>query len=289
MLKGIISFKKIFTLAFIGGISLTILNTNSFGQQIHSKKKVFQDVKTWKATSPGSVKLKNFSPFRAVYNRTYKQGSGPNAGDPRNDRVIISAEEIGWDGKRAVSISLIDSGIVKHSDTNARVLNMFVGMDKLNALFEIGPIPGKAKDYYIGRFAKGTVYLNLITTDKQTLTPRKMETDKIGFGPNAWVMASMNLSKGLKINLSPAFSLRGNSLTSATYGHIVGQKEFTDGSGKKHKAWVLETSRNLATPRVSHVYLINKPPYYLGTETVDLATKERKKFVWLNNVQLFKN
>lgn len=288
MLKGIITFKKIFSLALIGSFSLIILHTNTFGQQkIHPKKKVFQNVKSWTATAPGSVKLKNFLPFRAVYNRAYKQGSGPNAGDPRNDRVIISAEETGWEGQKAVAITLIDSGIVKHSDTNARVLNMFVGLDNLNTLFELGPIPGKAKDYYIGRFEKDSIYLNLVTTDKQTLTPRKMETNKPGFGPNAWVMASMQLKKGMKINLSPAYSLRGNSLTSATYGHIVGQKQFTDGSGKKHKAWVLETSRNLSTPRVSHVYLIDKPPYYLGTETVNLDSGERNKFVWLNNVKVF--
>ena len=236
-----------------------------------------------------TIRPPHFQPFRAVYNRTYRQGSGPNAGDTRNDRVIISAEETGWDGRRAVAITLIDSGIVKHSDTNARTLTMFASLDDLSFLFEIGPIPGKAKDYYIGRAEKETIYLNSVVTDEQQYQPQKMKIGSPGFGPNAWVMASMELKKDLKISLSPTYSPRGNSLTSATYGHVLGRETFTDGSGKKHKSWVLETSRNLASPRVSHIYLTERPPYYLGTETVNLDTGERKKFVWLRSIQLLDN
>ena len=163
---------------------------------------------------------------------------------------------------------------------------MFAGLDDLRVLFEIGPIPGKAKDYYIGRIMPDTVLLSQVITDTQKLKPDKIETDRPGFGPNAWVMASMDLREGLKINLAPAYSPQGNSLTSATYGHIVGKGPFVDGSGKTYQAWVLETSRNLATPRVHHVHLVDRPPYYLGTETVDLETGERKKFVWLRGVEL---
>ena len=56
--------------------------------------------------------------------------------------------------------------------------------------------------------------------------------------------------------------------------------------GVEHQAWVLETSRNFSSPRVSHIYLIDRPPYYLGTETVNLDTGERKQFVWLRSVEL---
>ncbi len=278
--------KRLSTATLLTGVMLAILPLAAQAQEIHPKKKVFKDVASWPATAPGDVKLKNFAPFRAVYDRTYKQGSGPNAGDPREDRVIIWAEQVGWDGRRAAAITILDSGIVKHSDTNARVLTMFVDLDDLRALFEIGPIPGKAKDYYIGRFMPDTILLSQITTDTQKLAPQKMKTDKPGFGPNAWVMASMKLHEGLKINLAPTYSPRGNSLTSATYGHIVNKGSFADGSGQEHSAWVLETSRNLSTSRVSHIHLIDRPPYYLGTETVDLETGERKPFVWLRGVEM---
>ena len=221
------------------GVMLAILPLACMGQDVHPKKKIFQEVASWPATAPGDVKLKNFAPFRAVYDRTYKQGSGPNAGDSRQDRVIISAEEVGWDGRRAVAITIIDSGIVEHNDTNARVLTLFAGLDDLRVLFEIGPIPGKAKDYYIGRIMPDKITLSMITTDTQKLEPEKIKTDKPGFGPGAWVMASMKLREGLKINLSPTYSLRGNSLTSATYGHIVSRGPFVDGSGVEHQAWAL--------------------------------------------------
>lgn len=256
-------------------------------QEIHPKKGIYKDKDSWKTTAPGEVKLKNFSPFRAVYDRTYSQGSGPNAGDKRHDRVIITAEETGWDGRRAVAITLIDSGIVEHDDTNARILTMFVDLNDLSVLFEIGPIPGKAKDYYIGRFEKEEISINQIITDTQKHVARKMPTDKPGFGPNAWVMASMNLSKGLKINLSPMYSSQRNPLTPATYGHIISQESFTDGSGKKHKSWVLETGRNLSNPLVAQIYLTDQPPYYLGNETVNLDTGERKKFTWLRSLTMF--
>ena len=144
---------------------LVIIPLACLADDVHPKKKIFKDVESWPATAPGQVKLKNFGPFRAVYDRTYSQGSGPNAGDPRNDRVIISAEETGWDGKRAAAITIIDSGIVEHSDTNARVATIFAALDDLRLLFEIGPISGKAKDYYIARIDPEMLYLNNITTD----------------------------------------------------------------------------------------------------------------------------
>ena len=288
MRKGEQSMKIFPKTILIAVVMLAILPSCTPAQEAHPKKKIFRDFESWPTTAPGDVKLKNFSPFRAVYDRTYSQGSGPNAGDPRHDRVIISAEDAGWDGTAAAAITIIDSGIVEHKDTNARVLTMFVGLDNLQTLFEIGPIPGKAKDYYIGRITPDSIYMSMVTTDTQKLEPKKMKTDKPGFGPNAWVMASMNLRQGMKINLAPTYSPRGNSLTSATYGHIVSRGSFTAGSGMKYQSWVLETSRNLSTPRVSHIHLIDRPPYYLGTETVDLATGERKPFVWLRSVDMLK-
>ena len=228
--------KKMVNAALLTAFSLAILPSYTEAQDIHPKKAIFKDVESWPATAPGDVILKNFSPFRAVYDRTYSQGAGPNAGDPRHDRIIISAEEAAWDGRPAAAITIIDSGIVEHTDTNARVLTMFVGLDNLATLFEIGPIPGKAKDYYIGRVMPDSILMSMVTTDTQKLAPQSMKTRKPGFGPNAWVMASMKLRQGMKINLDPAYSPRGNSLTSATYGHIVSQGPFTDGSGKKYDA-----------------------------------------------------
>lgn len=256
-------------------------------QEIHPKKAVFADVSSWPTTSPGQVGMESFSPFRAVYDRSYRQGSGPNAGDPRHDRVVISAEHGGWDGESVAIITVIDSGIPEHSDTNARATSMFVSREDLSARFEIGPVPGKGKDYYIGRVDPDVVSVSMVTTDTQELAPQRMETSQRAFGPGVWVMASMKLEQGKKINLGPFVSPQGNVLTSTTFGHVVGRRAFVSAGGQTYDAWVIETSRNPSSPKVSHVYVTQQPPYYLGTETVDLDTGERKRFTWLRAAQLF--
>ncbi len=257
-------------------------------QLAHPKKQMFSDVAKWPTTSPGkSTKLKNFRPFRAVYDRTYKQSSGPNAGAARQDRVIISAEETAWEGKRTVAITLIDSGIVKHRDTNARVSTTFVDQDNLRLLFGIAPVPGKAKDYYIGRVDPNIIKVSQVTTGTQTLTPKTLRTNQPGFGPAAWAMASMKLRKGLKIKLGPVVGGR-DPLSMVTFGHVIGKGKFVDGSGNETQAWIVESSSSMVTQMVRRVYLIDKPPYYLGTESVDLDSGKRKKFVWLRNVEVFK-
>lgn len=234
MTKGIQTIKKLRTVILLTGVAMAILPLAALGQKVHPKKKIFKDVASWPATAPGDVKLKNFGPFRAVYDRTYKQGSGLNASDQRRDRVIISAEEVGWDGRRRRSDHPHRLRHCGAQRPNARVLTMFLDLDNLSMLFEIGPIPGNAKDYYIGRIDKDEIFLSRITTDAQKLEPQKMKTDKPGFGPNAWVMASMNLRKGLKIMLSPTYSPRGN-LTSATYGHIVSKVRSPTGQARSIK------------------------------------------------------
>lgn len=255
-------------------------------QQIHPKKQAFKNVAKWPTTSPSKVVLRNFRPFRAVYDRTYRQHSGTEAGAVREDRVIISAEQVGWDGKKAISISLIDSGIEGKSDTNARALFMIVDRKNLNVLFEVGPIPGKAKDYYFARIENGTASISEVTTDTQKINAKTAKQDKPGFGPSAWAMASSGLRKGKKIKLSPVYSPQANPLTEIYAGHVLDKTKFTDGNGNEHEVFVLETTKSFTNSKVKHLYLSNKPPYYFGTETVDLDTGERKRFVWLRDFEM---
>ena len=253
----------------------------------HPKKAVYQDAASWPSTAPGQVRLKGFRPFRAVYDRQYTQGSGPGAGEKRQDRVILSAEEVAWDGRRALSISLLDSGVAEHADTNMRFLNMVTAMDDLSVLFEVGPAPGKAKDYYLGRVEKDKLLFSMVTTDTQQLMPQSLETDKAGFGPGCWVMASMKLKDDLKINLAPYYSPKANPISQSDYGRVIGRQTMEDGSGGSHQAWVVETSGyfSLSSPKVLQIYLQEQPPYYLGTEIVNLDDGERKRYVWLRSFQ----
>ena len=247
-------------------------------QQVHPKKTHFQDAQSWPATQPGEVTLKNFRPFRAVYQRNYTQGAGPGAGEPRTDRIIITAEEVGWDGQAAIAITLIDTGDPQYDDTNGRTLFMYVKREDLSLLFEVGPSPGKAKDYYVGRKMADKIVLNKVTTDTGDNEFQSMETSLPGFGPGSWVMANMDLKQGMKIRLDPVYSLP-NALTGfANMGYVVGKETYTDLSGTTYEAWMVEHSTNLANATVARRPLIDHPPYLLGTEMVNLDTGEKGSY-----------
>ncbi len=269
-------------------ITMACGSPQASAQKPHPKKAVYADPQSWTATAPGSVVLKQFRPFRAVYDREYTQASGPGAGGKRQDRVIVHADEVAWDGTQAVAITVLDSGVAEHADTNMRALLMVVGLADLRVLFEIGPVPGKAKDYYIGLFTEQEMRLSMVDTTAQTLRPQKVPTNKAGFGPGSWVMASMKLEAGLKINLAPYYSPQANPISQSSYGRVVEHKTIIDGSGKEHSAWVLETPGwyGPGSPKVLQLHLKDTPPYFLGTEIYNYDTGERKRFVWLRSVEL---
>jgi len=269
-------------------LTLTPPRTAAQQAQPYPDKVVYADAAGWPATAPGEVRLKNFRPFRAVYDRTYTQAGGTRAGEKRQDRVIVTAEEVGWDGRRAIAISLIDSAAAEFADTNMRALTMVAALDDLSALFEIGPVPGKAKDYYLGRVADGSLLVSIVKTDSQELTPQKYPAPKPGFGPGSWVMASMKLRQGMKINLAPYYSPQANPISQSNYGRVLERKMITDGSGQQHEAWVVETSgwHSLDSPKVLRLHLQADPPYYLGTETYSYDTGEAKPFVWLRDARI---
>ncbi len=48
---------------------------------------------------------------------------------------------------------MIDTGEAKYADTNMRTLTMVTDLEDMQVLFEMGPLSGTAKDYYIGLFS----------------------------------------------------------------------------------------------------------------------------------------
>ncbi|MDA8016704.1 MAG: hypothetical protein MPN21_04575 [Thermoanaerobaculia bacterium] len=254
--------------------------------EFHPEKEAMRDARSWPATFPGQVELQNFQPFRAVYDRKYTQSSGPGKGQPRQDRVVVSAERIGWDGREGVAIHVLDSAAAEHADTNARTLTMIFALDDLSLLFETGPVPGKAKDYYFGRPENDHVYVSQVMTLEQELKPQKIPTDRAGFGPGAWAMASMDLAVGTKIRLDPYYSPQANPISQTNYGHVIEKRTITDGSNGSHEAWVLETSGwyGPSSPKVLRLLLKDQPPYLLGIETFHHDTGEAKPFLWLRDV-----
>ena len=259
-----------------------------WAQQPHSAKRTFADRESWAATAPGEVTLREFAPFRAVYDRKYSQASGPGRGEERRDRVIVAAEEVGWEGERAVAITMIDSGVAEHADTNMRALTMVVALSDLTLRFEIGPTPGRAKDYYLALVTDSELLLSQVETVSQTMIPRKMPKAANGFGPGSWVMASMDLKDDLKIRLAPYYSPQANPISQTSYGRVLEKRTMVDGSGQEHEAWVVEAPGwyGPTSPKVLRLYLKSAPPYYLGTETFDYDTDEASRFVWLRSSRL---
>ena len=238
-------------------------------EELHpTKQATFEGMEAWPATSPGSVTLRSFRPFRAVYERHYIQGSGPQAGEPRADRVIIHAESVGWDGRPAVAIQLIDSGDPKWSDTNGRTMSMYAAQDDLSVLFEIGPIPGKAKDYYVSRRNGDEGVVTRVDSAAGESQSETVPLGGPGFGPGAWALASMDLEPGRKIRLDPIHS-PPTTILGARFGHVVGPTQFVDVSGNSHEAVLVESPGRASSPRVTRYYLVDRPPYLLARFSFD--------------------
>ena len=262
-------------------LSLLLLSSVAVCQRsgdVRPEKEAFKDVKNWPATKPGDVQLKNFRPFRAVYERAY---SGPK-GDLRVDRVIMTAEEVGWDGKRAALITLIDSADAKWEDAAARNLFMIIDLDDMQLLFESGPIPGKAKDYYFMRPDTGMG--TMITTESGTSQTREFPKGAVGFGPGPWALGSLDLKEGARIRLDPFISPAANIFGTRS-GIVKGRREFTDLSGKSHTGWLLESGGKLASSRMGQIYVTDQPPYLLARFSVDLDSGKETRGVRLKKFQ----
>ncbi len=269
-------------------LAVAIYQSPTCAQQppnIHPKKTMYADFQQWSATAPGDVQLKAFRPFRAVYLRKYKQSSGPNKGQPREDRVIVTAEKVSWHGKDVALINITDSGNSNSEDTNARSLSMFANLEDLGVLFEIGPIPGKAKDYYVANIQADSQVVTMVTSSSGQSQTRKQQMNGAGFGPGTWAMACMDLKKGKRIRLAPVYSPPGNAITGRPFAQVLRRETYTSGKGESYEAWVIETMYGLASSRVQHSFLAPRPPYFLGTNSIDLNNGESKVFMQLQSFE----
>ncbi len=258
------------------------------GKSPHPKKKAFHDFQSWPALAPGQVSLKNFVPFRAMYTRTYRQGAGPKAGESRTDRVIITAEQVGWDGREAVLMNMIDSAEAHYDDTNGRGFSSYIDRENLAVLFEMGPVPGKGKDYYLLRVLEDKLVGTFVTTDKGDSQNQVMETKNPGFGaPAPWMLASMKLETGQNIRFEPVYSVGLGPLNAKSPFRVLGVEKVQAQDGKDYQARVVESVANLTSPWVYRTYLIDRPPYLVRRESLNLDTGEKKIYMDLVHFQTF--
>ena len=258
------------------------------GDETHSKKAIFADSSSWTATNPGQVTLANFEPFRAEYERKYTQGSGPNQGQPRVDRVVICADYAGWNGRKAINLTLWDTGAPEYADTNGRVFSQYFDSGSLQLLYEMGPIPGTALSYYTLRNTGEGWMSARIETDKGRVENKYFEFKMPGFGaPAPWVFGSLDLQEGKKIRLDPAISFGGGILTNYAPARVVEQVSHRAKDGRTYRAWVLESVNNVKNPWMIQTLVIARPPYLITRKSVNADTGEEKVYMELVKFHVF--
>ena len=258
------------------------------GSGVHPGKVAFADAQQWPAVTPGQVTLKNFVPFRAVYRRTYKQGAGPKAGEPRIDRVITTAENVAWDGREAILFNMIDSAEAHYEDTNSRTLALYVDARSLAVIFEMGPVPGAGKDYYLLRVLEDKVMGTFVTTDKGESKNQSAPTRAPGFGaPAPWLLASMDLAEGRRIRFAPAYSVGLGALGTKAPFRVIARQKITCEGGRQFDAWIVESIGNLTSPWVQRTAVTDHPPYLIRRTSVNLDSGEENISMDLLDVQTF--
>ncbi|MBO6577238.1 MAG: hypothetical protein JJ896_17670 [Rhodothermales bacterium] len=279
---------KKLTLMALVAVSLVPAVSCQQSPAIHPGKTEFATVQSWPVIQPGDVSLQNFRPFRAVYERNYTQGLGPGAGEPRTDRVIITAERVGWHGIPAIAISLTDTGAPEFGDTMFRGMYSVIREDDMTVLFELGPLPGTGKDYYVARFEGEQGMVNSVTTATGEVDFQEIPLPGPGFGPGTWVMANAGLSPGRKLRVDPVYSSKANALAGFTpIGLVVEQETFTSLAGVDYAAWAVDYTSNPSGSIMLRRYLVDTPPYVLGTVRIDLDTGERADRLRLMEVTVF--
>ena len=255
----------------------------------HPSKTPFLDSQTWQATQPGQVTLAHFVPFRAEYERRYNQGAGPKKGQLRIDRVVIVADFAGWDGRKAINATIWDSAHEKYDDTNGRLYSQYFAVDNLELLYEMGPIPGKGKDYYTladaGDQWTGTIVMTGLGTAEKKPVPLNMPA----FGaPAPWIQASMALSKNQKVRLDPALSFGGGVMTNYAPVIATERNKFKARNGQTYTVWVLESVTEMNTPWVKQSYVIKEPPYLIKRTSINKESGEENVWMELIHFQAFK-
>lgn len=239
-------------------------------QQVHPGKAHFQDAASWPAFAPGDVALRNFHPFRAVYERVYQDAQG----DEIRDHIIITAERVAWGETPAILVTLVDSGSRDHDDTWARIQTRVISERDESLLMQIAPAPGTARDYLIGH-TDGGARATLVEAESgaaQSL-PVEFPVPQLGT-PGLWLAASMDLEEGQRLAFSAADAPAPSSTLGGRPLQAVGQEAFSAGPIGDVEAWVVEYPLGMTNGRMMRTFLIDRPPYMVGKRPLDLDSGE---------------
>lgn len=241
------------------------------GGAVHAGKEVFVGWEDWPAVSPGQAPLRNFQPFRAVYERVYRDG----AGQRRQDRVIVTAERVMWAAEGAVLVTLVDAGSPDYDDTSARVQARFFAEGDQRLLLQFAPAPGTAKDYLVVHADRGPVRITHVAEASAGGDGQTPPAPLPQFGaPAFWLAAGMDLTEGRTLRFAPADAPAPSNILGARPMVVGGFEEVVLPSGERVRARVVSYPLGMVGPRLMRNYLIDRPPYLVEKRPVDLDAAE---------------
>lgn len=239
-------------------------------QDVHPEKRAFADIAQWPTVDVGDAGLANFQPFRAVYERVYRNG----AGEERRDRVVVAAERVAWNDTPAISVSLVDAGNSEYDDTAMRSqTRVFSEVDQSMLLF-IAPVPGTPRDYMVAH-TDGTARITVVEaeTGAGTLQPGGFPLPQLG-APGLWLIGSMSLQVEQRIAFSNADAPAPSNILGARPVVVTAREAVDAGPLGSQEAWVVSYPLGMTNGRFMQNLVTDRPPYLLGKRPMDVDSGE---------------
>lgn len=254
----------------VGGIAAAGATAQTTGA-VHPTKEVFAEAASWPEVQPGARPFTSFRPFRAVYERVYRDRSGGQ----QDDRVIITAERVAWEETSAILVTLIDTGNLEYDDTTARIQTRVFADGDQSLLLQIAPAPGTPRDYLVVHPREGNLQVTGVLGETGEARSREVPVQMPQLGaPAMWILGSMDLEAGQGVRFAAADVPAPSNILGARPFVVAGREAVRTADGETHEAWVVRYPLGMDGPRVMENLLTDRPPYLLGKRPMDLETGE---------------
>lgn len=250
-------------------------------QDVHPDKVAFANVGEWPTVSVGAAGLANFEPFRAVYERIYRNG----AGEERRDRVIVTAERVAWNDTPAISVSLLDAGNSEYDDTAMRSQTRVFSEADHSMLLFIAPVPGTPRDYMVAH-TDGSARITVVeaATGTGTLQPGSFPLPQLG-APGLWLIGSMSLEANQRIAFANADAPAPSNILGARPVVVTARESVDAGPLGSQQAWIVSYPLGMTNGRFMQNLVIDRPPYLLGKRPLDVDSGESSEVGTLRLVE----
>lgn len=250
-------------------------------QEPHANKvELFGNAADWPAIAPGEVGLTGFRPFRAVYERAYRDKNGGK----QNDHVIITAEKVAWGPVDAVLVTLIDTGNLEYDDTFGRIQTRVFALEDQRLLMQIAPAPGTPKDYMVLHAEDSVVVTMVEAAGNATTRSPGAPVPQLGT-PALWLVGSMEPEPDRGLKFSAAHAPSPSNILGARDYHVSSSERFAAGPLGEVDARVVSYPLGMESPWVMQNLVTDRPPYLVGKRPMDLDSGQTREIGTLRLVE----